>query len=212
LNFFSHAVLAFSARDEPEFWLGAMVPDFFSMAGIPCTAHAYGHLGAGMAFHHRSDDVFHRHATFTGWQRAAFEWLTTAGVERGPARAVAHMGVELLLDAELCKIAAYRTNYLRALATSEIASKLHACTTQHAHGFYCVRGRLIHFGAEFHVFSDTDIATRFARILARRPRLALAPSELPAVTEWVTAFRGPVRAEAEGLVDALRIELALPPP
>jgi hypothetical protein len=186
-----------------------MVPDFFSMAGIPCIAHAYGDLGAGMAFHHRSDEVFHRHATFTGWQRSAFEWLIAAGVERGPARAVAHMGIELLLDAELCKLAPHRITYLRALTASEVASQLQNCTQEHAHAVEAVRGRLVQFGAEFHEFGDAEIATRFARILAHRPRLALAACEIPVITDWVSAFRGPVQAGSSALLETLHIELEL---
>ena len=51
------------------------------------------------------------------------------------------------------------------------------------------------------------LAPRLVRILARRPRLALAASELPALRAWVAEARASVDEEAPELLHALEARL-----
>ena len=107
MNFFGHAALAashFSEREPleahqlPTLCLGAMLPDFIGMLrlGRP-TVHDLV-LARGVAFHHGTDEVFHELPGFQRLSRQAFSWLLERDMPRGPARAVAHMGIEMLLD------------------------------------------------------------------------------------------------------------------
>ncbi len=104
MNFFGHALIA--QRDEAtrgpvraEFVLGAMLPDFASMLRTRLPLASLDALEAGLSFHHRTDDAFHGSQSFLEFSGQAFSFLSDRGVSRGTARAVAHVGVELLLDA-----------------------------------------------------------------------------------------------------------------
>ena len=72
-------------------------------------------LATGVAFHHGTDEVFHDLPGFQRLSRQAFSWLLERGMPRGPARAVAHMGIEMLLDEVMASDATACDAYLRAL-------------------------------------------------------------------------------------------------
>ena len=101
MNYFGHTVLAVRRGGDRAFVLGAMLPDFAAMirARPPRVDHV--DVDSGMRFHWRTDEVFHRSAAFRQQTRQAVEWLSARGVRSGSALAVAHVGVELLLDAAL---------------------------------------------------------------------------------------------------------------
>jgi hypothetical protein len=204
MNFFGHAVVAAAISPQPEVALGAMVPDFFAMTGRPCTASADGALGRGIALHHATDHHFHGHVIFTDLQRRSFAFLEARGVDRGPARAVAHFGVELLLDVGLAAEPDARSGYLGALAASPLDVVLVGCTDSERSNVEAVRLRLLAFGVDLHEAADTLLAERIIRVLARRPRLALAHNDAMPLAEWVAEFR----AEAASVGTALVADLA----
>src|SRR5688572_23166915 len=108
MNFFGHAALAaghFSARspqlpgtDLALLCAGAMLPDFISMLRLGRPAVLDEQVARGVSFHHLTDHAFHELDSFLRLSREAFAWLSEQRVPRGPARAVAHIGVEMLLD------------------------------------------------------------------------------------------------------------------
>src|SRR6202040_922306 len=102
-----------------EFVLGAMLPDFCSMLGLrePCAQDRV--LATGIHFHHITDRAFHDLAIFRRLCREATAVLGARGVARGTARAVAHVGVELLLDAVLAEAAAARSAYVAGLRAGQ---------------------------------------------------------------------------------------------
>ena len=55
-------------------------------------------LAAGLRFHHLTDEAFHGSRSFLEFSGQALSYLSRHGLPRGSARAVAHVGVELLLD------------------------------------------------------------------------------------------------------------------
>ena len=57
-----------------------MLPDFATMLGTrpPTTRHPG--IGAGVRFHYRTDEVFHRSAGFVELTRTAFAWLLARGL------------------------------------------------------------------------------------------------------------------------------------
>src|SRR5258706_12541419 len=107
MNFFGHAALAASylaqqgpdaANELPRFCAGAMLPDFIGMLRLSRPVVHDSVLARGVAFHHRTDELFHELPSFHRLSRSAFAWLSARDMPRGPARAVAHIGIEILLD------------------------------------------------------------------------------------------------------------------
>ena len=102
MNFFSHAVVASSRSEDPRYVLGSMLPDFVSMAGLRLEqVSGDAPLERGVAFHHQSDDAFHGAPLFVDLMEEAREELEHEGMDSGPAMAIGHVGVELLLDGHL---------------------------------------------------------------------------------------------------------------
>jgi hypothetical protein len=204
MNFFGHAAIAGRFETHPAFVLGAMLPDFFSMLGLEPFAPTEGKLGAGIRFHHLTDHAFHDLPVFRGLCRESTAFLDERRVRRGTARAAAHVGVELMLDAELAESAESRTLYLAALnATHEPALLADAPLSADARDRL---GRLTGTLAERGVAKRPDdgvVVERLERALARRPRLLIVPEDLPSITSWVEVFRERVVACSAMLVNEL---------
>jgi hypothetical protein len=208
MNFFGHAAIAGYFDADPVFALGAMLPDFCGMLGLRAPEPAPGPLAAGVRFHHVTDHAFHELSAFQGLTRAATEELGRLGVRRGTARAVAHVGVELLLDAELAENDAALTIYLAALDAGSAPEPL--SSAPFTDDERARLGRLIVTLGERGVAkrpSSTSVAERLERALARRPRLALTSGDVPRVSEWVELFRGRVVASSRVLVSELTSDI-----
>src|SRR5579872_2906487 len=79
-----------------------MLPDLAGMAGLSFDdALVPEEVRRGVAYHHATDTAFHAHAAFRSGTAAIRDDLAKAGVGRGPARASAHIGWELLLDGSI---------------------------------------------------------------------------------------------------------------
>ena len=115
MNFFGHACLAAAENGDARFVLGAMLPDLAPMAGVRIRSIDDTSLAAGHAHHVATDVAFHGAAEFTGWAAEASRALQAAGVRRGPARGVAHVGIELLLDGWLAHTRGVPSVYRDAL-------------------------------------------------------------------------------------------------
>lgn len=209
MNFFGHAAIAGRFESDPVFALGAMLPDFCGMLGVRVPAPEPGPLGAGVRFHHVTDSAFHELPAFRRLNQAACAELGLRGVRRGTARAVAHVGVELLLDAELAENDAARALYfeaLRAGGSPALFGAVAAFTTEERERL----GRLLALLGERGVAkrpSSASIAERLARALAGRPRLAVTVTDAPKVGEWVELFRARVVSSTETLVTELTSDI-----
>ena len=208
MNFFGHATLAARFSDRPEFVLGAMLPDFANMLGLRAPHAQDSVLAAGIHFHHLTDRAFHDHATFRHLCREATVVLRGRGVVRGTARAVAHVGVELLLDAALAESAAARAAYVAGLRAGQRPELLRGLLWPSAE--QARLGRLIsrlEGGFEEHgdmaEVPTSLIVERLSRALGRRPRLAIVPRDVPAVVDWVELCHGAVVACTPALLDEL---------
>jgi hypothetical protein len=115
MNFFSHAAVARSFSEDPEFVLGAMLPDFVSMLGARLPEVTHVTLARGVRFHHVTDHVFHDLEVFRMLSRDAHAELRERGLGRGASRAVAHVGIEILLDMTLGQSAPAQAAYLSGL-------------------------------------------------------------------------------------------------
>lgn len=186
--------------------LGAMLPDFASMSRARLIEAEHPTVAAGVAFHHATDHVFHGAPTFVDLYERGTSQLEAAGLDRGPARAVAHVGTELLLDGLLLDDALAEI-YLQAvdeLARGEISLRFHGDGHER---FAELKRRLAGHGPPYEYRVPARVAVRLEQILARRPRLAIGPAERPAVTAFLEGVRAELPPRIPTLFDELRREL-----
>jgi len=221
VNFYGHAVVAARTEQDGEFVLGAMLPDFISILGSRPPRLEMGSLARGVAYHHRTDAAFHENAIFRALQAEASDQLLARGVRRGPTRAVAHVGVELLIDAALAwsfassaahsasaDTAAAEAAYLRALELgSAPLSGLAWEPSSDTERLMGLCQRLRHVGVDRFRVDAEQVTVDLARILARRPRLALAEQETPAVKAWAAQAFLVVKTELPALLEQLKNRL-----
>ena len=210
MNFFGHAAIAGQFRESPEFVLGAMLPDFCGMLGLRAPRPSAGLLGDGIRFHHLTDHAFHELAAFRSFCSEATAWLDGEGVRRGTARAVAHVGVELLLDAALAEGDAARTLYLSALDAAQ-APELFERAEFPPHERTSLSGlaRTLEARGVSRAPETALVVGRLERALAARPRLRIEPADLARVSSWVELFRDRVLSSTPHIVNELTSVLTL---
>jgi hypothetical protein len=204
MNFFGHAAVASWGSAAPGVVLGAMLPDFATMCGGRIAAADEESVTAGIALHHASDAVFHQLAVVTALMRELDGQLARRDCARGPRRAVAHIGVELLLDGMLVAEPAYRAAYLCGLAHDPV---LRWRDPDEAPRFAILLDRLRGRGVPDDLRSPEAITTRVHRILAHRPLLAPAPDDLRAIHGALVAFQPRIEVAADTIVRAMRAVL-----
>jgi hypothetical protein len=208
MNFFSHAAVARRFSEDPEFVLGAMLPDFASMLGARLPEVTHETLARGVRFHHVTDHAFHDLEAFRMLSREAHTELRERGLGRGSARAVAHVGIEILLDITLGQSAPAQDAYLSGLEAG-LHHDLAALLAWPARE--CERLRdLLETLRSRGVVLDTSsaiVVERIKRTLARRPRLALGDDDPPRVFDWVEQARTRVVRSTPALVASLHVEL-----
>jgi hypothetical protein len=217
MNFFGHAALAagYFAEQAPAphgrelalLCAGAMLPDFVGMLRLGRPQVLDESLARGVSFHHQTDHAFHELESFHGLSRAAFAWLTEHQFPRGPARAVAHIGIEILLDEVLAGDAQARAAYRAALETS-LDGALSFPAVDDAARLAGLRRTLLERGSSEASPAAELVAERICRTLAGRPRLRTEPSATAELARWVALTRPLVASAAPGLLATLRARLA----
>lgn len=209
VNVTGHVALAARLDADPAVWLGAALPD---LAG----AGRHRLLGStddpavatGISLHHRSDDAFHASSWFRSLQDRLRPQLEAVGLTRGAARAVAHVGPELLLDRAL--LAAGDAGPQRRRAIEEIERRraaLRPLVTRDHDAWDRHLTRVVQADPP----DDTtvaDVAGRLHRVLARRPRLAFDDVLVAAVEHELDRIVAHVDATADDLLDELAARLA----
>lgn len=188
MNYFGHAAIASWCGGNEAFVLGSMLPDLLPMAGLngPRAYHDHS-VEEGHLFHLATDAVFHATQTFVGLNRSVLHSLRELGVSRGPARACAHIGVEMLLDAELVRndrfLAAYESALSSAIeAPHLLAPLLPTDLTQARH----LCEHLYERGGDVFATSAERFSLRLGRTLASRPRLSPTTAELQIVSDYLS--------------------------
>lgn len=194
MNFFGHAVVATWHSDEPAFVLGAMLPDFATMIGerVPSVVHSV--IESGVAFHHATDRVFHDAPTFRALELDARRSLRALGVSRPSALAVAHIGVEMILDVSLADDERGAQAYATALhegRTEALGVHIRWASEAGSDRYETLRALISARGVPRAALDAASITFRVARALSSRPRLRLEPGADAVVERWVTdaAFR-----------------------
>lgn len=212
VNFFGHAALASWQRPEPDFVLGSMLPDFASMIRTRPPDVLDRALADGVSFHHATDRVFHELDAFRALSGDALSWLCERHLRRSSARAVAHIGVEILLDVAIAEDELACRSYTSALvrATSEGVKDRVAWQDAAASGrFSDLCSALRARGVVRADVAPEYVAFRVRRALAGRPRLELDDRGEAVVREWVEAARGPIAARAPDLIADLKASLSV---
>ena len=202
VNFFGHAVVASWQSPAPGVVLGAMLPDFATMIRARLDEPTDADVAAGIDHHHATDARFHGLPVVLGLMRELGERLERLGCARGPRRAVAHIGVELLLDGVLVGDASNRAVYAGALAHE--ASGVRWRDDEGDARFAGLLARLRAYGAPADLERTHAITQRLQRMLAHRPLLAPSASDLAAIDRGLADFKVRVEAAADGVLRALR--------
>lgn len=213
MNFFGHVVVAGWFEDDPRYLFGSMLPDFASMSGTRLAHVGDTRVAAGVALHHRTDDAFHSAPAFVRLMAVAREELERRAVGWGTARAVAHVGTELLLDGALLQRHA-AAPYLAALETAHALTRdasFGESFRDRGEGFRPLLARLREAGPP-HAYESTDKVTGFLeRALHRRPRLRFGPGDAQKVNEVLSLLHPEVQRETDGLMQHLRAHELLRP-
>jgi hypothetical protein len=210
VNFFGHAVVAGwyagdGAQERGGLALGAMLPDFASMIGARPPSSSDEVIAAGIDLHHRTDAAFHRLPAFTLLQRELDQHLTAAGCRRGPTRACAHIGVELLLDGILADEPAARATYLAGIAAPPrgVAWRDDGAGER----FAVLQQRLVQHGAPTDLRDPEVAAHRLLRTIAHRPLLRADDRDAAIIRGGLAAFAARVAALAPAIAAGLRSAL-----
>lgn len=216
MNFFAHALIAEKRRDDPAWILGSMLPDLASMAGLRLRSVARpGRLGAGLAegvdFHHACDDAFHGAPIFVELMDRAHAELEARGLGSGPAMAIGHVGVELLLDGCLVQRHGVPTSYREAMKlTTDAGSDMHwhDGTPEHPRRWQALCDRLARAPVPEAYTKPHFVADRLVFMLSHRPLLAVEPGNEPIVTSWAERWVEQVRARELELMQEVEDRLA----
>jgi hypothetical protein len=217
MNFFGHAALAashFTAQHPPldrqllpTVCVGAMLPDFIGMLRLGRPTIHDATLATGVAFHHATDEVFHELASFHRLSRQAFAWLSERDLPRGPARAVAHIGIEMLLD-EVMAADEFARDAYRAALRVPLTPLMGFPSPADAERLAGLQEALLTRAANYLHPTPELVAERIRRTLAGRPRLATDDAGQALLGSWVTLTRPLVFVEAPEVLATLRVRLA----
>lgn len=206
MNIAGHIAVAMRlAPDDPRVWLGAALPDLGAMGRFRLMGDTPDpDVTAGIALHHATDDAFHRHPTFTGAMARLRTALADDGVGRGPARAVAHVGPELLIDGflladdELAEAVEAAFAEIDALGVA-LAPLVETSSVAWLHHL----GKVQAWGLPDDYGDPHAVARRLHRILSQRPRLELATDHVAAIGDRLAAEQPTLDRSVPSLVDDL---------
>ena len=207
MNFFGHATVACMHSEEPRYVLGAMLPDLTSMAALRIDAVVDSDLARGVALHHETDRRFHATPPFRALCASALDTLERAGVSRASARAVGHVGSELLLDGLLSGNSRVRAAYAHSLEVA-LRDRLEGAVSWRgdtdASQLRALLERLL-WSPLPEAYRDPELVSdRLYTILARRPRLALQEADREPVRAWLRLAVADLERDADAILEAVR--------
>ena len=212
MNFFSHATVAAGRSEDPRWILGSMLPDFVSMAGLRLeSVHGDAPLERGVAFHHVCDDAFHGAPLFVELMERAREELEHDGLDSGPAMAIGHVGVELLLDGYLVARDGVSKSYRYAMSEAAdvaVLLRFDGITPEQGEARWRqLCQRLASAPVPQRYTEPAFVADRLIFILSARPRLAVPFGREPLVFDWARRAAPKVAASAEALFEQVEKRL-----
>lgn len=210
MNFIGHATVALWQKNDPDFVLGSMLPDFAGMAGTrlhrsppPPSLPEGLALSSGIALHHRTDDAFHGAPAFVSLMQQTLDELTELGVSRATARAVGHVGTELLIDGELVHVPEVAQAYEAALGIERSLDGVFV-DADGALRWGRLRERLLTYGVPYDYRDPDAVLRRLQVVLHNRPRLAIDDGALPILRAHLPLLQRKVRFALPALLDSVR--------
>lgn len=209
MNVAGHIAVAQRLSDDPAFWLGAALPDLGSIGGFRLVGSVdHRAVTAGIRCHHQTDDAFHRSDWFRRRQDRLRADLATAGMARGAARAVAHVGPELLIDGALLRSGEFADSVADTFATiGDIGDGLASLVPSRPDAWW---EHLLDIATRRPPTDHDDpsaVARRLERILSRRPRLAMRPGDVATATTALTAEHPGIGSTVADLLTHLETEV-----
>lgn len=201
MNFFGHTVIAGWRDRKARHLLGSMLPDFETMVRVPLVEVRDPDIQRGIDLHHRTDDAFHRAPAFVAFCGHARTELTAAGVRRGTARAVSHIGSEMFLDGWLAREPAHIDGYLAALDL-DVDDLLG--WQDDGQAFSKLHDRLTSWGAPHDYAEPSFVLARLADALRGHPALAVLEEQETRVAEFLPSLQRVVERDAPELLNQLQ--------
>ena len=214
MNFGAHICVADRigyAGDAAHVGLGSALPDLAAIGRFRLRriSNLEG-IDAGVTLHYRTDEAFHSHSLFSGWQKTTANALASSPLSRGAIRAVAHVGPELLIDGVLLRDTTNRQAITDAIGI--IPSVLDVLepmvnppdTERWSSHLEDVSG----WPVPGTMGDPVLVAQRMHRILQRRPRLAFDDTAIPAVAEALEHVAASITENAEALTSELASTLS----
>lgn len=182
------------------------------MVGLRLGPTDDGELAAGIAHHHQVDLLFHSAPQFVRHMAGIARALEAEGLNRGAARAVGHLGVELLIDGALAAQGHSQTEYFAALGVlddEDAGPAPWATSTTEALRRLCARLRSAPLPAAY--ANPELVSLQLQRILQPRQRLRFSPEQQPLVLKVLSQRQASLDAEVPALLASLQDELATTP-
>jgi acyl carrier protein phosphodiesterase len=202
VNYFGHAAVASWYSPEPAAALGAMLPDFATMSGTRLAEATDPAIARGIALHHKTDGAFHHLPPVLALMRELDDRLEAGGCARGPRRAVAHIGIELLIDGVLVAETPYRDLYVAALAYDTSGIQFREADDRPR--FATLHTRLLGYGVPDDLARPESIVHRLQRMLAHRPLLAPNATDLAVIKTSLVEQKPRVDVATEAVLRSLR--------
>lgn len=206
MNYFGHAAVASWYSAAPGAALGAMLPDFATMSGTRLADATDDDIARGIALHHKTDGAFHHLPPVLALMRELDDRLEAAGCARGPRRAVAHIGIELLIDGVLVSETPYRDLYVAALAHDTRGIEFREPDDRPR--FSALHTRLRSYGVPEDLARPESIVHRLQRMLAHRPLLAPNVHDLAVIRTALVEQKPRVEVATETVLRSLRATMA----
>lgn len=201
MNLVGHVAAALP-DEPPEFLAGCVLPDVAAIARVRVARPMGGPLADGVAFHHECDHVFHGLPWFHATCVQLRDDLLAAGVDRGPARATAHAGLEMLLDGALVTDDRVRRQVRVALTTLDAhADALTPLVAPDARERWVVGVSRIASSLDVDGYTDAaSVTLRLQRMTAGRARIELRADQAATVTTVLAELQPRVLAAAPAVL------------
>jgi hypothetical protein len=200
VNLLGHTYVALAhGRDDPEYLLGAVLPDLAPIAGVRVRGRSGlpGAVGDGVRCHLRADRAFHAHGGFREGAAALRRAVAAAGVASGASRAVGHAGWELLLDGTLVGTEVEEAFHAGVRDAGEQVAGALGPDDRARWAAFLARAR---GGGRLRYDEPRWVAERLHAMLARRPRLRLPDDQVATVAGALAAHAGAVVAAAPAVL------------
>jgi len=210
VNLVGHVAVTLGDDPEPspEFLVGCMLPDLATIARVRLTRPT-GEVGRGVEYHHECDAVFHELPWFLQHTVRLRDELLEGGVDRGPARASAHAGLEMLLDGALVDDEYVQSRVRGALDTLDDQAELLAeLAAEHDRERWVAAVRRIARALDTNGYADpASITMRLQRMTAGRRRIELRADHTAAVAAVLERAQPQVLVAAPGVLATVRDEV-----